>query len=92
VETVANQGPVTRELLAWRAGDEQALERLTALVYQELRRLAAGHMAWAFTQAVVSGNATLMPSIHGVVSAVTSGGRVSLSQPQPSTLLDDTVT
>jgi len=31
---------VTRLLHAWRAGDEGALERLTPLVYDELRRLA----------------------------------------------------
>lgn len=32
-------------LLAWSAGDEDALERLTPFVYQELRRLAAVYMA-----------------------------------------------
>ena len=31
---------VTRLLLAWRDGDQQALERLTPLVYGELRRMA----------------------------------------------------
>jgi RNA polymerase sigma factor (TIGR02999 family) len=35
---------VTRLLLDWRAGDEQALEDLMPLVYEELRRLAARHM------------------------------------------------
>ncbi len=34
----------TRLLLAWRAGDEQALAQLTALVHDELRRLAARYM------------------------------------------------
>lgn len=29
---------------AWSAGDEQALERLTPIVYPELRRMAAGFM------------------------------------------------
>ena len=33
---------VTQLLLKWRGGDKQALEQLTALVYDELRRLA-GH-------------------------------------------------
>jgi RNA polymerase sigma factor (TIGR02999 family) len=35
-------GSVTGLLLAWRAGDETALARLTPLVHQELRRIA-GH-------------------------------------------------
>src|SRR5438874_12093974 len=33
-------GSVTDLLLAWRAGDETALARLTPLVHQELRRMA----------------------------------------------------
>lgn len=35
---------VTRLLQRWRGGDEQALERLMPLVYDELRRLAGGLM------------------------------------------------
>ncbi|HKH44618.1 MAG TPA: sigma-70 family RNA polymerase sigma factor [Thermoanaerobaculia bacterium] len=35
---------VTRLLLAWRDGNEQALARLMPLVYDELRRLAASYM------------------------------------------------
>jgi len=35
---------ITRLLLQWNAGDEQALEELTALVYGELRRLAVGYL------------------------------------------------
>jgi RNA polymerase sigma-70 factor, ECF subfamily len=35
---------VTDLLLAWSAGDESALERLTPLVHQELRRIARGYM------------------------------------------------
>jgi RNA polymerase sigma factor (TIGR02999 family) len=35
---------VTNLLLAWRNGDAQALERLTPLVYDELRRLAARYL------------------------------------------------
>ena len=42
---MANEKDVTRLLLAWGAGDESALERLTPLVYQELHRLATGYMA-----------------------------------------------
>ncbi len=40
METNADRGEVTRLLLAWSSGDEQALERLTPIVYQELHRLA----------------------------------------------------
>jgi len=35
---------VTRLLLAWREGDENALARLIPVVYDELRRLAASYM------------------------------------------------
>src|SRR5262249_57152136 len=35
---------VTHLLLEWRNGDQQALEKLTALVYDELRRLAARYL------------------------------------------------
>jgi RNA polymerase sigma factor (TIGR02999 family) len=35
---------VTRLLADWRAGDASALERLTPLVYDELRRLASGYL------------------------------------------------
>jgi ECF sigma factor len=38
-------GEVTGLLLAWRRGDQSALNRLVPLVYPELRRLATG--AWA---------------------------------------------
>ena len=92
METVADQSQVTRLLLAWSASDEPTLETLTALVYQELRRLAAGYMACAFTQSVVSDHSTSMPSIHGAVPTVVSGGRVTLPQSQSSTLLDDAIT
>ena len=37
-------GPVTQLLLAWGAGDQSALEALTPLVYEELRRLARRYM------------------------------------------------
>jgi RNA polymerase sigma factor (TIGR02999 family) len=45
LEVNANQSEVTRLLLAWGAGDEQALKSLTSLVYQELHRLAMVQMA-----------------------------------------------
>ena len=37
-------GEVTELLHAWRAGDEQALHKLTPLVYAELHRLARSYM------------------------------------------------
>ena len=44
-ETNPDRKEVTRLLLAWSAGDQDALQRLTPLVYQELHRLAAVYMA-----------------------------------------------
>jgi RNA polymerase sigma factor (TIGR02999 family) len=35
---------VTRWLELWKEGDPEALERVTALIYQDLRRLAAYHL------------------------------------------------
>lgn len=35
---------ITRLLKAWGAGDEAALERLAPLIYEELHRIAGGHM------------------------------------------------
>jgi len=39
-----NPTEVTELLLRWRRGDESALDALMPLVYNELRRLAAGYM------------------------------------------------
>ena len=36
---------VTQLLQAWSAGDEQALEKLTPLVYRQLHRVAQRYMA-----------------------------------------------
>jgi RNA polymerase sigma factor (TIGR02999 family) len=38
-------GAATQLLLAWGAGDRQALDRMLPLVYQELHRLAAGYLS-----------------------------------------------
>ena len=35
---------VTQLLRAWRAGDKSALDTLTPIVYQDLRRLARRHL------------------------------------------------
>ena len=35
---------VTQLLVEWASGDPQALEKLTPLVYRELRQLAASHL------------------------------------------------
>src|SRR6185436_10499371 len=37
---MADDPPITRLLQEWRSGNREALDRLTPLVYQELRRLA----------------------------------------------------
>jgi RNA polymerase sigma factor (TIGR02999 family) len=54
-ESVA-PGDITRCLQDWREGDEDALSRLTAVVYRELRRLAS------FLFAAESGDRTLQPT------------------------------
>ena len=39
----SDDSEITRLLRAWRSGDETALERLTPVVYQELRRIARNY-------------------------------------------------
>src|SRR5215475_11004690 len=43
-EPLPERQAVTRLLSAWRAGDERALERLTPLIYEELRDRARRYM------------------------------------------------
>ena len=43
--TTPSTHSVTELLLAWREGDQASLEKLTSLVYEELRRLAERYMA-----------------------------------------------
>ena len=43
-EKPPSAGEVTRLLKAWNEGDEAARDRLIPVVYQELRRRAAGHL------------------------------------------------
>jgi RNA polymerase sigma-70 factor (ECF subfamily) len=52
----AAPGDITRSLQDWRGGDEDALSRLTAAVYRELRRLASSLFA------AESGDRTLQPT------------------------------
>jgi RNA polymerase sigma factor (TIGR02999 family) len=52
----AASGDITRCLQDWRGGDEDALARLTAFVYRELRRLASSLFASE------SGDRTLQPT------------------------------
>jgi len=42
--THAEGGEITGLLKAWRKGDHSALDRLTPLVYDQLRRMARRHM------------------------------------------------
>jgi RNA polymerase sigma-70 factor, ECF subfamily len=44
MEEAAEHGAATALLIAWRAGDEAARERMLPLVYDELRRLAASYL------------------------------------------------
>ena len=45
MEAAPVRSSVTELLRAWGQGDAQALDRLTPLVYQELRRIAGRYMA-----------------------------------------------
>lgn len=45
METSPDRIDVTRLLLAWSEGDQEALNRLTPIVYQELHRLATVYMS-----------------------------------------------
>lgn len=40
----ASRDEITKVLRAWGSGDEEALNRLTPVVYDELKRIAAGYM------------------------------------------------
>jgi RNA polymerase sigma factor (TIGR02999 family) len=42
--TAGNKTPITVLLRDWRNGDRQALDKLTPLVYDELRRIARGYL------------------------------------------------
>jgi len=44
LEGSGSPGQVTQMLRQWSGGDESAAEKLTPLVYDELRRLAAGYL------------------------------------------------
>jgi len=44
-QPVGMQGEVTLLLRQWRQGDQRAFERLSELVYDELRRMARGYLA-----------------------------------------------
>jgi RNA polymerase sigma factor (TIGR02999 family) len=50
------EGAITRCLKEWRAGDQEALSRLTTEVYSELRRIAGGIMM------AESANRTIQPT------------------------------
>lgn len=44
MDDAAGQGALTQLLIAWSQGDGRARELMTPLVYDELRRLAAGYL------------------------------------------------
>jgi len=44
MDDAAGQGSATGLLIAWGGGDERAREQMLPLVYDELRRLAAGYL------------------------------------------------
>src|SRR5580658_9490321 len=56
IDNESAPGNITQCLQEWRGGDEEALSRLTAAVYRELRRLASSLFAGE------SGDRTLQPT------------------------------
>ena len=54
-----SQHDLTGLLLAWRGGDEQALEKLTPLVYSELHRAARNYMAGERTEHTLQATALI---------------------------------
>jgi RNA polymerase sigma factor (TIGR02999 family) len=72
VMRLADRNEVTQLLLAWDAGDQQALDRLTPLVYQELHRLAHSYMARERSDHTLQATALVhevylrMVDLHGV--------------------------
>jgi hypothetical protein len=54
---------ITELLLAWRQGDDGALQRLVPLVYQELRRLAHAQMRRESAGQVLQTTALVHPNI-----------------------------
>jgi RNA polymerase sigma factor (TIGR02999 family) len=64
---------VTRLLVAWQHGHEDALERLIPVVYSELRRLAHAHMA----REQAGGTLRTTALIHETYLRLVDGGRVS---------------
>ena len=49
----SDAGEVTRLLECWSAGEKNALDELTPLVYRELRKLAAAYLRRADRKSVV---------------------------------------
>jgi RNA polymerase sigma factor (TIGR02999 family) len=64
---------VTRLLVAWQRGHEDALERLIPVVYSELRRLAHAHMA----REGAGGTLQTTALIHETYLRLVDGARVS---------------
>ncbi|WP_428354147.1 ECF-type sigma factor [Methyloprofundus sp.] len=42
---MTSDSPITQLLLDWRKGDQQALDQLTPIIYQSLRRLSIRHLS-----------------------------------------------
>src|ERR671923_306375 len=66
---------VTELLLAWSEGDRAALERLTPLVYEELRRLARSYMRGERAGHMLQTTAL----VHEVYLRLIDAGRVPLA-------------
>ena len=63
------QGAVTKVLLAWRGGDDQALRRLVPLVYAELRRVAARQVRREWSSVTLGATALVHEAFVRLVDA-----------------------
>ena len=73
-------GPeITQLLKAWRAGDQTALERLTPLVYDRLRRLASHYVRRERAGQTLQRTAL----VHEAYVRLVEGGDSRLAGPRP---------
>lgn len=64
--------PVTQLLHQWRSGDEQALEELTPVIYEELKRLARGAFRGESSGHTLQATALVNEAFMGLLDAKVS--------------------
>lgn len=66
---MSRQDEITRLLSTWREGDLEALEEVSDLVYNELKRLARGHMASERPGHTLQTTALVNEAVLGMIGA-----------------------